>query len=233
MQKTPPLAYEPSDLLATSPEVRPALNGNWQARRELAAQLRRLNNALLTADVSTQELQSVTAAVQAQAARVEANERVYGNKAQAERIAAQTGQLPFMYHEMSPVMGNSNALAPPLHIWQADGRIHGHVTVDWGYEGPSNSVHGGVVALLFDQLLGFGQRISGTAGPTGYLTVRYHHPTPLNKPLRMVANVDRIEGRKKFLLGEIWADGVCTASCEGVFIIPKNAPDAAALDDPS
>ncbi|MDY0013447.1 MAG: PaaI family thioesterase [Rhodocyclaceae bacterium] len=222
MQKTPPIPYDPSDLLATSPEVRPALNDHWQVRRELATVLRNLNSALLTSDVPTEQLKSLIATLQAELARIEANGRLFGNKAQAEHFAAQTGYLPFMYHEMSPVMGQSNALAPPLHIWQADGLIHGSVTVGWGYEGPAESVHGGVVALLFDQLLGFGQRISGTAGPTGSLTVRYHHLTPLNKPLRLVARVDRTEGRKKYLVGEIWADELRTASCEGVFIMARN-----------
>lgn len=226
MQKTPSPPQDFFEPLTSSPEAVPALDAQWQVRRELAAVLRDLNSALLTSDVPIQQLYSLIGTLKAEVARVEGNQRVVGNKAWAERVAAQTGQQPFMYHELSPVMGRSNALAPLLHIWQADGLIHGSVTVGWGYEGPSCSVHGGVVALLFDQLLGFGQRISGTAGPTGALTVRYHHLTPLNTPLRLVARVDRIEGRKKYLVGEIWADDLRTASCDGVFIMAKQPPPA-------
>lgn len=228
MKKPPSISYNPSDLLTTSPEAGPALNDNWQARRDFAAVLRRLNCALLTSDVPTEQLKSITATLQNEAERIEDNTRLFGIKAQAERIAVETGQLPFLYHEMSPVMGHGNAHAPPMHIWQDDGRIHGRVTIGWDYEGPSEHVHGGMIAVLFDQLLGFGQRISGSAGPTGSLTIRYHRLTPLNKSLHLVAKVDRMEGRKKFLVGELWADDVCTASCEGVFIMAKGQPGAVA-----
>jgi hypothetical protein len=69
---------------------------------------------------------------------------------------------------------------------------------------------------------------------TGTLTVCYHHPTPLNKNLHLVAGADRVEGRKKFMVGELWADGVCTASCEAVLIAAKSPPDAsAAIQAPS
>lgn len=228
MQKTPPISYSSSVWIGTSPEVCPAVNDNWQARRELAAALRRFNCAVLTSDVPTELLQSVTENVQAEVARIEANERVFGRKAQAERIATEQGQLPRMSYEMSPVLGQSNTVAPPMHIWQADGRIHAKITPGWVYEGPDEHLHGGVIALLFDQLLGTGLHITGGSARTGTLTIRYYHLTPLNKPLRLVADVGRVEGRKIFMVGELWVDDVRTASCEGMFITPRSQPGAVA-----
>ncbi|CAG4885113.1 Thioesterase superfamily protein [Georgfuchsia toluolica] len=228
MQKTPSIAYNLSGWMDTSPEVRPAVNDNWQSRRELAAALRRLNTAVLTRDVPTELLQSVTATMQAEAARIEANEVVPGTKAQAERNSTQHGQLPDIFYEINPASGQSNAIAPPMHIWQTDGRVHACVTPSWSYEGPFEHLHGGIIALLFDQVLGAGQRITGVAGRTGTLEIRFHHPTLLNKTLHLVAKVDRVVGRKKFMVGELWADDVRTASCKGVFISERNWPDAIA-----
>lgn len=218
MQNPP---YDPSAGIATSPDG-PPVNENWQARRELAAALRGLNCALLTSNTPTDQLRAATAAVQAQTQRVQANERLFGRKAHAEHVAAQqNGQLPPMGYEMSPVHGLSNAVAPPLRIWQADGQVHAEVTPGWAQEGPFGHLHGGVIALLFDELLGTGVLVSGGGARTGTLTIRYHHLTPLHKTLRMTCRVVRVEGRKKFLEGELWADELRTASCEGIFIGPK------------
>lgn len=213
--------YDSLEWIGTSPEALPPLNENWQARRELAAALRRLNSAALGADVASARFRALAALVNDEAARLEADKRLVGHQAQAERIDAEQGRYPDLAFEISPALGLSNAVAPPMHMWEAGGRIHGRVTADWSYEGPFGHLHGGVIALLFDQLLGIGQRISGTGGPTGTLTIRYHHPTPLNQPLRLEADMVRVEGRKKFMVGALWAGEVRTATCEGIFITPR------------
>ena len=51
------------------------------------------------------------------------------------------------------------------------------------YEGPPGNVHGGMVAAAFDEVLGMAQSLSGNAGFTGTLTIRYRSPTPLYEPL--------------------------------------------------
>ena len=61
------------------------------------------------------------------------------------------------------------------------------------YEGPPGLVHGGVVALLLDQILGGAADHAGVPGMTGTLTVRYRKGTRLG-PVRVTARVDRVEG---------------------------------------
>ena len=77
------------------------------------------------------------------------------------------------------------------------------------------------MSAIFDQFLGMSQIIGGQPGMTGYLHVNYHNRTPLNTELRLEASLDRIEGRKTIMRGEMFADGVRTASCEGLFVQPK------------
>ena len=223
MSSNPSRIYGHTAKISDSPETRPAINDSWQARRELAAAMRQLNAAMLTTDAPAEQLRAAAAIVRAEAARIAENERVYGRKAHGELIAAGQQQNPDLLYETSPATGWSNAVAPGMHFWREGERVHARVTHDWSYEGPLGHLHGGVIALLFDQLLGFAQRLVGGIGLTGTLAIRYHHLTPLNKTLSLVAEVKRVEGRKKFMVGEIWADDVRTASCEGLFIERKNS----------
>jgi len=60
--------------------------------------------------------------------------------------------------------------------------------------------------------------LTGRAGMTGTLTVRYRRPTPLLAPLDLVARQTGSEGRKIFAWGGIYHDGQLTAEAEGIFI---------------
>ncbi|MFY9328003.1 MAG: PaaI family thioesterase [Georgfuchsia sp.] len=228
----PPHIYDHAVWISDSPELRPAVNDNWQARRELADALRQLNMAMLTTDAPTEQLRAVATTVRAEAARILENERIYGRRAQSELIAARQQQGTDILYEMSPATGQSNAVAPAMHMWREGERVHARVTPDWCYEGPFGHLHGGVIALLFDQLLGVAQRLVGGIGHTGTLTIRFHHPTPLNETLSLVADVKRVDGRKKFMVAELWSDNVLTASCEGLFVARRTSlPPASTKTD--
>jgi acyl-coenzyme A thioesterase PaaI-like protein len=82
-------------------------------------------------------------------------------------------------------------------------------------------VHGGVVASIFDQFLGMAQALGGQPGMTGYLHVNYHNRTPLNTELTLEGRLIKVEGRKTIMHGEMYANGIMTASAEGLFVQPK------------
>lgn len=120
------------------------------------------------------------------------------------------------------VIGTRNPVAPPLIIADAeDGAVHADFVLGAAYEGPPGHVHGGVCALILDHVLGATAHLPGKPAYTGTLTLRYLRGTPLARPLRAEAHVDRIEGTKTFAVGHIAdADGI-TVQAEGVFIHPK------------
>jgi acyl-coenzyme A thioesterase PaaI-like protein len=123
--------------------------------------------------------------------------------------------------ERSGITGRSNPLAAPLQMWFEGDEVRGSAVYTDAYEGPPGCLHGGFVAAAFDDLLGFAQTLSGTAGYTGTFTIRYIKPTPLNRTLDYRAGVTKAEGRK------IWCWGTChdgddlLAEAEIVFITPK------------
>jgi hypothetical protein len=130
---------------------------------------------------------------------------------------------PNSFLPYSPVSGRFNPIAPPLEYAIDGDRLHGEVTLGGAYEGPPNSVHGGIISLIYDQLLAILSVTNNTPGPTAYLNVSYLQPTPLNQPLRFEAWIDKIEGKKVTILGECYANDQVVTRCEALFIryIPK------------
>jgi acyl-coenzyme A thioesterase PaaI-like protein len=118
----------------------------------------------------------------------------------------------------SPLVGPRNPIAPPIAFEVRGDRLHGRVEFGAAYVGPPQSVHGGIIAAAFDELLGSANLVNQVGGMTGTLTVRYREPTPIGKPIDLVGWVDRIDGRKVFTRGEMRHAGRLTAEAEGIFI---------------
>jgi len=120
----------------------------------------------------------------------------------------------------SPVSGKRNPISPPIRMWRDGNEVRGEALFSPTYAGPPNSVHGGIIAAVFDELLSMANVITGTAGFTGTLTIKYHRHTPLNEPVELWAVCERSSGRKQFTRGEFRVGGEVTASAEGLFIRP-------------
>ena len=130
------------------------------------------------------------------------------------------------------VVGMRNPVAVPLDMQRSDdGRAWASFHLNALYEGPPGTVHGGVVALVLDQVLGEAAASGGSPGMTGTLTLRYERNTPLGD-LSAEAWIDRVEGVKTIVKGEMRdADGETTARAEGIFILPRWAREAMEKDD--
>jgi acyl-coenzyme A thioesterase PaaI-like protein len=131
------------------------------------------------------------------------------------------------FFDRSPIVGLSNPLAAPLalEMGEHDGRrqVVGRVRFNAAYEGPPGNVHGGMVAAAWDEVLGMAQSLSGQAGFTGTLTIKYRTPTPLYEDLVFKAWVTRVEGRKIFTTGTCHAGERLTSEAEAIFITVDRA----------
>jgi acyl-coenzyme A thioesterase PaaI-like protein len=130
------------------------------------------------------------------------------------------------YLPRSPIVGESSPLAPPIEWEWLPPRIVGRVVFGAAYEGPPSYVHGGIIALAFDEMLGMANIASGHPGMTGTLTVRYRKPTPLYREVSFEAWVTKVEGRRISTRGTLSCDDVVCADCDGLFIQPR--PELAA-----
>jgi acyl-coenzyme A thioesterase PaaI-like protein len=118
----------------------------------------------------------------------------------------------------SPLVGPRNPLAPPARFEVRAGRVHGSVRFGSAYVGPPGSAHGGMIAALFDEILGAVNVANQVGGMTGTLRVVYRAPTPVEEDLRFEGWVDRIEGRKVYACGALHHGETLTAEADGVFI---------------
>jgi acyl-coenzyme A thioesterase PaaI-like protein len=130
----------------------------------------------------------------------------------------------------SPVLGPRNPIAPPVVCEVEGGAVRAVTSFGPCYAGapgaPAGLVHGGVIALVMDELLGYANVVNQTGAMTGTLTIRYRSPTPLGRAVRMEARTERVEGRKVFARGAFWHGERLTAEAEGVFIRVERVPDA-------
>jgi acyl-coenzyme A thioesterase PaaI-like protein len=180
----------------------------------LAQSVRELADAVIRTEADDDEIRVAQAEVEAVTKRLRDRQLAgsYGVRFNAAGQGRAWGNA---------VVGLRNPVAPPLLVEHDDsGRAWSDFRLGAAYEGPPGLVHGGVSALILDQLLGEAASAGGKPGMTGTLTMRYRRATALGD-LHAEARIDRVEGYKTYAVGTISdAEGV-TVEAEGVFILPK------------
>lgn len=140
--------------------------------------------------------------------------------------AAFRSEHPSEFFPYSPLVGLLNPISPPATMRRVAAaehfEIHGEVTFTSAFNGPPDCVHGGVIAALFDELLGSTCVVNGIGGYTGTLTVVYRTPTPLGTALSLRGWIDRSERRKVFAAGTLHAGDTLCSQAEGIFVQSDN-----------
>jgi acyl-coenzyme A thioesterase PaaI-like protein len=118
-----------------------------------------------------------------------------------------------------PVSGADNPLGLAMTAWRAGEEVWATVTLGHAAAGSPDIAHGGVIAALFDDLMGFVMdSLAKTAGFTATLTVSYRKPVPIGVPLELRGRLRSREGRKLFTEATILLDGTVFADAEALFI---------------
>ena len=118
--------------------------------------------------------------------------------------------------------GRGSLLMPPWQIEKlaADG-VRARGMLRRYHLGGNGAAHGGVLPLLFDD--NFGMVVFAAGRPisrTAYLHINYRKVTPLNVPLVIEGEVDRVDGRKTYVTTRLMdEDGTVLADGEGLMIV--------------
>lgn len=197
------------------------------AFEHLADEMRRIIARLAVVRPPAEELERAAEAAATFADRLSA----MPERGQSWEVS-EAGLQPGDFVGFSPVSGRSNPMAPPVTLKVRRGAPREGITSDYhitgearfgpAYEGPPGHVHGGLIAAMFDELLGFAQL---SPGFTAYLHVNYRRPTPLNTDLQLVAWVESTERRKRIVKGECYAGDALLTDAEGLFIAPRDDVD--------
>lgn len=127
-------------------------------------------------------------------------------------------------HDITPGSSGRNPLAPPMRIVPDGDWYRCDLTLPLQYQGPPGRVHGGIVALLVDHILGHAAGVGAEKrSMTRYLTVHYDGGTPIGEPLTVRGRINRIEGRKKFMEAQIICNGEVRVRADGLWLLPRES----------
>ena len=99
-------------------------------------------------------------------------------------------------------------------------RVKAEFVADDRYRGWSNYLHGGILSLIFDEMLGWLSRFTGHDAMTARLEVRYRKPVPLGSRLKFSGTLERkVKGILDINLCALLEDGTMAAEGKGRMMI--------------
>lgn len=170
----------------------PELAERREAVAELGTRMRELLAVATLTEVPADVLREAAAQVAALTGPLAAVQRPVERPASVDDLAS--GVRMF-----NPVIGAGNAIAPPMVVEPDElepGRMIGRCTLGPQHEGPHLYGHGGISAMLLDQILGHAVAAAGAIGVTIELSTRYLRPVPLGVPLLLWAEAAGGDGER-------------------------------------
>jgi acyl-coenzyme A thioesterase PaaI-like protein len=195
------------------------------ARIRAASALRRLGHAIVSHDVPAAVFDSIADGVEGWLPSVEA---APGRSRSVETMKQHMFEKPL---EGSPigtfpdcvVSGDANPMGLDVQFFREGDEAVSRAVLGPAFEGAPNRAHGGVVAAVFDDLMGFVLTINESPAYTAELTVRYKRPTPVGEEIEFRARLVDRRGRRLHIQAEA-TDAAATkiATADGLFItIPR------------
>lgn len=172
---------------------------------QITDQLKLLNEMLVGHELDETTLHNVNVALQQAANHVQ--QKTFGKRQRRVAQESLDGE-GFDYgsgdsHAFRPISGLCNVLSPRVQYFYEDDELVAYVKFTSAYEGPPGFVHGGYVAAVMDEIFGFCQSKLDDPYMTGTLELKYLMPVPLNQQLKMCGQVEKVEGRKAFLIARL------------------------------
>ena len=143
--------------------------------------------------------------------------------------AASPEQVPYGQLHRADDHGLAAVPAVVVHA-EAPGTLDATVSFSRWFVGGGGAVHGGHLATTLDGLMGRTQLADGWIARTAFLEVRYLALTPVDVPVRAEIRTQRVEGRKHFLSGRLFAGPTTYVEAEALFVRVARYP--AATPDP-
>ena len=171
----------------------------------LVDELRGMHDALASAGLDREAVDALAADARGWRERLEP---LAGSE--LEQVNGRVPSLPVRGHAMLPALQITSA---------GGGKVDGTVTFGRWFMGGGMAVHGGAVSLLFDEVLGILASIQARSiTRTAYLRTDYRALTPIDAELAVSAWIERVEGRKIFVRGELRRGDVVCAQAEALFL---------------
>ncbi len=187
------------------------------ARVRAATALRRLSHAIVSHDVPAPVFESIAAGVESWLPSVES---APGRSRSIDTMKQHMFERP---PEGSPigtfpdcvVSGDANPMGLDVQFFREGDEAVSRVVLGPAFEGAPNRAHGGVVAAIFDDLMGFVLTIHESPAYTAELTVQYRRPMPVGQEIEFRARLVSRTGRRLHIEAEA-TDAAASADVDGV-----------------
>jgi len=137
---------------------------------------------------------------------------------------------PNVIMPFNPATGAFNPVAPNLMMKVEGERLVTELVFSSRYESSPDTVQGGMVSALYDQLLAFAVMIHGKTGPSISLEVKFLKRTPIEEPLRFESWVEQVEDDRYHARGICKLGDTQVSEAEGLIIGKYDLPVAAAAE---
>ena len=216
------------------------------ARNRAAAAMRRLGHAIVGHNTDVGLLERIAELADATAATVERGRpRTRPIESIKRRLWEQPPASggPMSHFEECVVSGTANPMGIAIKVRREGDEAVAAFNLGAAFEGAPRRAHGGVVAAIFDDVMGYVLVLLRVPAFTGRLTVNYRAPVPIGEDIVVRARLASRSGRKLSMTAEMTLASdpeqpvICDA--EGLFIaIPperlgiraSELPNAAAAD---
>ena len=195
------------------------------ARVRAATALRRLGHGIVGHDVDESVLSSIADTVESWFPDVES---APGRSRSVETMKRHMFERPSEGEPIGTfpdcvVSGDANPMGLDIQFFREGDEAVSRAVLGPAFEGAPNRAHGGVVAAVFDDLMGFVLTIHESPAYTAELTVRYKRPTPVGEEIEFRARLVERRGRRLDIQAEaIDKSGTKIATATGLFItIPR------------
>ena len=190
-------------------------------RARAAAALRRLGHAMMGHEADAALLERVADAADRVASELEAQPARTRDVLELKRrmfdIDVPDGTEVVHFDECF-VSGPFNPMGIAIRVRREGDEAVARVRLGPAFEGAPGRSHGGIVAAVFDDVLGYVLTLLQEPGFTGELTVRYLAPTPVEQPLEFRARLVDRDGRKLYMEAVATADGQTVATAHATFV---------------
>lgn len=191
-------------------ESTPAQHERRAAMERLAVAARAFNDAAGETAVDPDECDAIVAALAPLTERLRA--AVHDGPYSGLTIRPTDYTIPEAPMPMNPIIGDCNPARPDVFLRMPDGRVQGRANFTRRFTGPPGFVHGGITAMIADQLVALAPLAIGIRPITRALHVRYRRPVPLHEELELVAECVEIDNGYRALFeirhgGQVLVEG--------------------------
>ncbi|WP_433359791.1 PaaI family thioesterase [Streptosporangium sp. CA-115845] len=193
------------------------------SRLRAAATLRRLTERFLCHDVDDEALDELAATLDGLTGQLAAGAPRRRSFAEivTEPDAPEIADGGVVDHyDQCFVTGAAHPAGLAATVRRRGGAIELRTRIPVTFEGMPGYAHGGVLAAVFDDLIGLMTgRVERVPAPTVQLEVTFRRPVPLDTPVCFRAELTGADGRKRTVTVSAWVGETLHATATGILVV--------------